>query len=122
MKIGLDLDGTVFAHPVFFAAMIESMANDGHQFFCTSSHARSEWPQDCERLERLGVNHKLIDPSLMYIQRHGDVRKKAKQADQLDIVFDDDARIQEFTKTPIMAPMIGGHLRVQSGKVEMRFS
>jgi|GEM_PF-6126053 len=121
MKIGLDLDGTVFAHPRFFAALIESMHHSGHLFFCTSSHARSEWPNDCKRLRALGVNPDLIDPSLMHDRRHGDVRLKAKQADQLDIVFDDDARIQEFTKTPIMSPMTGGHIHVEHGAVSMRF-
>jgi hypothetical protein len=43
MRIGLDLDGTVYQYPEFFRDLIESFHAMGHEFFCTSSH--------CELLE-----------------------------------------------------------------------
>lgn len=116
MRIGLDLDGTVYAHPQFFAAMIEAMAKDGHQFFCTSSHARSEWPKDCERLRERGINPDLISPEMMYDTRHGHVHLKGQQADRLDVIFDDDFRVQSHTNTVQMCPLKGGNAKV-SGSV-----
>lgn len=104
MKIGLDLDGTVYEYPEFFRDLIETFHALGHRFFCTSSHARSEWPEDCERLKKHGIDPDKISPDLMYHHRHGHIHLKAKQADQLDIVFDDDVRIQSLTKTPVFAP------------------
>jgi hypothetical protein len=41
---------------------------------------------------------------MMYAERHGHVHLKGKQADQLDLVFDDDARVQGFTRTPVFCP------------------
>lgn len=104
MKIGLDLDGTVYQYPDFFRDLIESFHAMGHQFFCTSSHARSEWPEDCQRLQAIGIDPDKIIPDMMYPERHGHVHLKGKQADQLDLVFDDDARVQGFTRTPVFCP------------------
>lgn len=104
MKIGLDLDGTVYAYPDFFRDLINSFSVLGHQFFCTSGHPRSEWPADCERLLALGINSDLISPDMMYSERNTHVHLKAKQADQLDLVFDDDGRIQTMTSTPVFCP------------------
>lgn len=104
LKIGLDLDGTVYAYPDFFRDLIDSFYMAGHRFFCTSSHARSEWPEDCERLRKLGIDPDKISPDLMYAERHGHIHLKAKQADRLDLVFDDDSRIQSLTSTPIFCP------------------
>lgn len=108
MRIGLDLDGCLYSHPGFFAALIESMAAQGHEFFCTSSHARSEWPDDEIRLQSLGINSSLISPDMMYDERHGELAKKGVQADRLDIVFDDDGRVQSHTQTPVICPPVDG--------------
>jgi len=104
MKIGLDLDGTLYSFPEFFIPFIKQMSAVGWQFFCTSSHARSEWEKDIIRLGKMGYEPDLIDPAMMYDHRHGDIKLKAKQADLLDMVFDDDGRVQQFTTTPIMCP------------------
>lgn len=112
MKIGLDLDGTVYAHPQFFAAMISAMAAAGHEFYCISSHGRHEWESDCERLLSLGIDPSLISPDMMYEKRHGDVQKKSAQADGLDAIFDDDFRVQLATDTIQFAPLRGGNSHV----------
>lgn len=104
MKIGLDLDGTVYSFPAFFAAFICAMNPQGHKFYCTSSHGRDEWPQDLERLFKLGIQGDLIDPSLMHHERHGDLAIKGKAADYCDVVFDDDVRLASYTRTPVFSP------------------
>lgn len=109
MRIGLDLDGTVYAHPEFFREMIHAMSAAGHLFFCISSHARNEWPDDRERLNAIGINADLISPEMMYDVRHGDVSKKSRQANQLDVIFDDDFRVQCGTMTVQMCPLRGGN-------------
>lgn len=120
MRIGLDLDGTVYAHPEFFSAMISAMSTAGHEFFCISSHARSEWDDDCKRLQSLGIDPSLISPVLMYEKRHGDVSKKAAQADGLDAIFDDDFRVQLGTETIQFAPLRGGNSHVTPSGVVYR--
>jgi len=120
MKIGLDLDGTVYAHPEFFAAMISAMSAAGHQFYCISSHARHEWEEDCKRLQSLGIDPSLISPEMMYPERHGHVHKKGLQANQLDAIFDDDFRVQLHTKTIQFAPLKGGNSFVTSNGVVYR--
>jgi hypothetical protein len=106
MKIGLDLDGTVYAHPAFFAELIRAMAAAGHKFYVISSHGRGEWePEDVPRLEKLGVPASLIDPSLMHHTRHGELAIKGRAADACDFVFDDDTRLRQFTRTPVFAPL-----------------
>lgn len=107
MKIGLDLDGTVYSHPAFFSAMVESMSGHGHQFFCISSHGINEWPDDCKRLEAMGFPFHLVDPSLMHHKRHGELAIKGEAASKCDFVFDDDVRLQQYTKTPVFAPLRG---------------
>ena len=103
MKIGLDLDGTVYLHPAFFADLISGMTLLGHTFFCISSHARSEWEtSDVPRLMSLGIPTHLIDPSLMHHTRHGHLDIKGRACDLCDVVFDDDARLKNHTKTPVM--------------------
>ena len=109
MRIGLDLDGTVYAHPAFFGAMIQAMAADGHTFFCTSSHGRDEWTTDCIRLESLGIDPTLISPVLMSAHRHGNIALKSQQASQLDAIFDDDFRVQVGTDTIQFCPLRGGN-------------
>lgn len=108
MKIGLDLDGTVYAHPGFFAEMIRGMTALGHTFHCISSHARAEWEsEDAPRLVRMGVPADLIDPSLMHPARHGELTIKGRAADACDFVFDDDVRLQQHTRTPVLCPLRG---------------
>jgi len=114
MKIGINLDNTVYSHPAFFAALIESMSGQGHRFFCTSSHARSEWPNDCVRLQSLGIDSDLISPDMMYEESHGSLAQKGLQADKLDIMFDDDGRIQMFTSTPVFCPPVDGKYSFQN--------
>jgi len=109
MRIGLDLDGTVYAHPQFFAAMVSAMAAAGHQFFCISSHGRHEWDEDRKRLRELGIDPDLISPDMMYPARHGDIAKKSAQANQLDAIFDDDFRVQLGTNTIQFSPLRGGN-------------
>jgi hypothetical protein len=113
MDIGLDLDGVLYSHPVFFGAFIDAMSAQGHRFHCTSSHARSEWLEDCVRLKSLGINSDLISPEMLYEQRHGELHLKGKQADKLDLVFDDDGRVQAHTKTPVFCPPVHGKYSFQ---------
>jgi SAM-dependent methyltransferase len=113
MDIGLDLDGTLYEHPVFFAEFIEAMTARGHKFHCISSHARSEWPEDMARLKSLGINADLISPDMMYPTRHGQLALKGRQADQLDLVFDDDGRVQAHTTTPVFCPPVKGSYSFQ---------
>lgn len=112
MKIGLDLDGTLYSHPQFFAAMIREMSAAGHLFFCISSHGRSEWDtghsdvaSDRDRLRAMGIPADLISPDLMHHTRHGDLSIKGRAADACDFVFDDDVRLQQHTKTPVFSPL-----------------
>ena len=107
MKIGLDLDGTLYGFPEFFKAMIDSMTKDGHEFFCTSNWKRSKWEWHKKKIAHLGINPDLISPELLDSKQHflrkDGPKNKARMADQLDIVFDDHAdHIQHLTKTPIM--------------------
>lgn len=117
MKIGLDLDGTVYSHPQFFAAMIVAMHAQGHEFFCISSHGRWEWDatdrepecvtgtNDVKRLSAVGIPAHLIDPRLMHVERHGHLSIKGQAADNCDFVFDDDVRLQQYTRTPVFSPL-----------------
>lgn len=101
MKIGIDLDHTVYGFPVFFAAFIEAMSAAGHQFYCTSNHPRSEWPKDKVRLIKLGIDPNLIDPSLMVEEPDG-AKHKAAVTDQVDVNFDDHAdHFQHLCKNPV---------------------
>lgn len=107
MKIGLDLDHTVYGFPEFFRAFIPAMAAAGHTFYCTSNHKRSSWePRHVPNLRKLGIDPDLIDPSLMHetqqFLKGGGPQNKARMADCCDVVFDDHARhFQNLTKTPI---------------------
>jgi hypothetical protein len=103
VRIGLDLDDTVFAFPEFFRELVVSLSARGHHFFCTSGRGRSAWDTDIvPRLRALGIDPALIDPTLMTPERTPHVTDKARMADQLDLVFDDDAgRIQRHTHTPV---------------------
>jgi len=106
MKIGLDLDGTIYAYPEFFAELMKAMAARGHRFYCTSSHGRSQWElEDVPRLRALGIDASLLSPELLYPLQHGDIRLKGMAADWCDIVFDDDANLAQHTKTPVMCPL-----------------
>lgn len=108
MKIGLDLDGTVYGYPEFFREFIPAMVARGHQFFVTSAHGRDVWDKDCEMLRALGIDPDMISPSMMYQTSHTDLEKKGQQAKQLDVVFEDDPRVQRFTNTPVFAmPEVG---------------
>ena len=107
MKIGLDLDGTLYGFPEFFKAMIESMVKDGHKFYCASNWKRSKWEWHKKKIAHLGINPDLISPELLDSKQHflrkDGPKNKARMADQLDVVFDDHAdHIQHLTKTPIM--------------------
>lgn len=103
MKIGLDLDGTVYSYPEFFKRLIEGCR--GIQFYCISSHGRNEWSDDMTRLNEMGIPAYEISPLLMHHERHGDLSIKGKAADKCDIVFDDDIRLKDYTKTPVFVPM-----------------
>lgn len=110
MKIGLDLDGTVYKFPQFFARLIESMSAMGHEFYSISSHSRQEFDHDDrKRLDDLGVPEHLISSELMNKTRHGDLCIKGMAADKCDIVFDDDPRLKDYTSTPVFVPM--GHMK-----------
>ena len=107
MKIGIDLDGTLYAYPEFFRELIVSLRSRGHFFFCTSGHLRREWDSsDRGRLLDLGVHPDWIDPCLLAAEPQPDGPIfKASIADQLDLVFDEDApAFQRLTRTPIFRP------------------
>lgn len=108
MKIGLDLDGTVYGYPDFFKEFIPAMVARGHEFFVTSAHGRDTWDKDCERLRALGIDPNMISPEIMNPVSHTDLRIKGAQANLMDYVFEDDPRVQRFTDTPIFAmPEVG---------------
>lgn len=117
LKIGLDLDGMLYANPDFFGAMITAMFKDGHEFYCISSHAKKDWDQDQRKLKLLGINPDMIKSDMMYEERHGHIHLKAKQADKLDFIFDDDFRVQQLTKTVQFCPLRGGNAKVIGDKV-----
>jgi glycosyltransferase involved in cell wall biosynthesis len=117
LKIGIDLDGTLYSHPEFFGAMLTAMVADGHEFYCISSHSRLEWYKDERKLRLLGINPELIKSDMMYDERHGHIHLKAKQADTLDFIFDDDFRVQALTNTPQFCPLKGGNAKVSGDKV-----
>lgn len=109
MRIGLDLDHTVYGFPEFFREFIPAMVARGHEIVCSSNHTIEQWHrEDIERLTALGIDPGLFDTSLMPRQPVTGTTKEKRQnhkaplADQLDIVFDDHADIfQPLTKTPV---------------------
>ena len=103
MKIGLDLDGTVYGFPEFFKEFIPAMVARGHQFFCTSAHGRDVWHLDCERLREMGIDPDMISPDVMHPTSHTHLHIKGQQADMMDFVFEDDPRVQRSTNTPVFA-------------------
>lgn len=101
MKIGVDLDHTVYGFPEFFVAFISAMSAAGHKFYCTSNHRRSQWPEDEKRLRKMGIDPSLIDPSLMVESPDG-AKEKARMSEMLDINFDDHAdHFQHLTTIPV---------------------
>lgn len=119
MRIGLDLDGTVYGFPKIFREIILAHLWAGHRLYCTSNHLRKEWESDKRRLRVLGIPADRIDPRLMRVEPFRDgvegARHKAWMADKMDLVYDDDAvHFQHLTKTPVMkVPKIreNGNLR-----------
>lgn len=109
MRIGLDLDHTVYGFPEFFREFIPAMVACEHRFYCISNHTQKQWhKRDRGRLVELGINPDLIDPSLMPIQPVTGPSLEARQArkaaaiSKLDIAFDDYAEfIQPHTRTPV---------------------
>lgn len=125
MRIGLDLDHAVYGFPKFFSELITSMAARGHTFHCTSGHSPRRWERrDIELFERLGIDHRLVDPSLLVNHypnlRHGGAKVKANmyRVGCLDLVFDDDAhKIQKFTRVPLFeVPKFAGMKGQLKGK------
>ena len=113
MKIGLDLDDTVYQFPEFFKKLMEL---EGVEFFVTSGHTLEDFLKyDCPHLDQLGFDVKNLNASLLvssteqYEQMTG-AKFKAQLADQLDYVFDNHADIfQKLTKTPIFkVPVLQG--------------
>jgi len=113
MDIGVGLDGVLYQHPVFFGHMISAMSAAGHRFHCISSHAKDEWETDSIRLKSLGIDPDLISTELMNTTRHGSLQLKASMADRLDVVFDDDGRVQTHTSTPVICPPVDGAYKYQ---------
>jgi hypothetical protein len=106
MRIGLDLDGTVYNHPACFAEMVVAFHARGHTFHCISAHGLDEWlVSDVHRLRAIGIDPDLIDSSLLHPTRHIHLHLKGKAADRCDLVFDDDSRLMDYTKTPVFSPM-----------------
>jgi len=103
LKIGVDLDHTVYGFPGFFVPFIAAMVEAGHKFYCTSNHLLRQWPEDEKRLRALGIDPKNIDPSLMQTGPVDEgAANKARMAEHCDFVFDDAAdRFQSLTKTPV---------------------
>ena len=109
MKIGIDLDHTVYGFPDFFREFIPAMVVRGHKFYCTSNHTQSEWPRDREILRGLGIDPDMIDPCYLPTRPvagktvEDRQARKAPSADLLDIVFDDHADfINPHCKTPVV--------------------
>ena len=108
MKIGLDLDGTIYGFPEFFREFIPAMIAQGHEIYCSSIHTQEQWKNnDPQKLQKLGINPNMINSSLLpnyFIPKSKEqlrAKYKGTIADSLDIVFDDDPKIQQYTKTPI---------------------
>lgn len=109
MKIGLDLDHTIYGFPEFFKEFIPAMAARGHVFYCTSNHTQEQWNrEDVSRLREIGIDPDMIDTSLMPISDPSgdDLTRRTKHKSEIsvscDVIFDDHADlIQPLTKTPI---------------------
>lgn len=103
-RFGFDLDGVLYGYPVAFVAIVNSLVSAGHECFITSGHARREWDEsDKAQLASLGYEVDGLCPDLMMAERTPHVSDKGAMANNLDMVFDDDAaRIQAHTKTPIL--------------------
>ncbi len=108
MKIGLDLDGTVYTHPEFFKELVHSMSAQGHEFYCISSHSKTQWFElDVPRLKNLGFNTDLINPELMHHVQHGDIFLKGQMCNNMDYVFDDDLNLLHTTKAQVFTSYHG---------------
>ena len=109
MKIGLDLDHTVYGFPEFFKEFIPAMISRGHEIYCSSNHTQEKWKNiDQKKLQKLGIDPNTINYSLMPMKpvigtnKEHRYKHKAIIANLLDVVFDDHANIiQEHTQTPI---------------------
>lgn len=102
MKIGIDLDDTLYKYPEFFKMLMQGTA----EFYCTSGHTIQQFEaEDRQRLTELGFDVDKLDLSLLADGDHGGLSGKewkAKIASQLDFVFDNHADVfQPLTKTPI---------------------
>lgn len=102
MRIGFDLDQTVYGFPEFFRVLIPPLHAAGCKLYCTSNHLRGQWPDDCERLRALGIDPDMLDPSLMQQgpKDHGWAHKKW-MAQHVDYMFDDFEGLQDLTQTPV---------------------
>jgi len=103
LRIGLDLDHTVYGFPAFFREFIAAMHAAGHKIYVTSNHLRERWPHDQERLRALGIDPDTLSPNLMQQGPHDfGLDHKTWMSKQVDYMFDDaGAEFQSRTPTPV---------------------
>lgn len=103
MKIGLDLDQTIYGFPEFFKVFIDAMHNAGHELFITSNHIRPRWEnEDCPKLVRLGIDTTKLNPELMQTGPEDEgVKHKVKMSQYVDYMFDDMQNFNSLTNTVI---------------------
>jgi hypothetical protein len=109
LRIGLDLDDTVYGHPGFFRALVDAMHAAGHKLICISAHGPAQWePVDVPRLRALGIDASKIDPSGM-TDWIGGYDRKADAIERLcDFAFDDNAeQLKPLTSKPIFTSPVG---------------
>lgn len=104
MKIGFDLDGTLYQFPDIFKKLCEALHGFRHDLYIVSNHSSEAWQADSERLAKMGFDPRWFDISLLS-PAEGDAtvgRKKALMADKMDMVFDDmNVNFQYLTNTPV---------------------
>jgi hypothetical protein len=104
LRIGFDLDQTIYGFPHLFREIIPALAKAGHKIYCTSNHSQQTWKEtDEQRLRSLGIDPALFDISLMR-QRGTNTdgpANKARMAEHVDLVFDDFDVMNDLTKTPV---------------------
>ena len=103
MRIGIDLERCLYGFPEFFTAFIDAMHAQGHTLLITGNHFPDKRDEDMQAIADCGVDPAKLDFSLMPENRDNfdGPSHKAHMANQCDIVFDDFAKLNQMTGTPV---------------------
>lgn len=101
LKIGVDLDNTLFGFPGFFVPFVQVMHAFGHDIYCTSNRTIERWNRDYrDKVASIGLNPDLLDVSLLQSGKDRGMSNKIRMAKGLDVVFDD-LDFNDRTDTPV---------------------